>query len=103
MTPNPEKEKPTERQADKHSEDSPNSRDSDDQASQYRPSIAAYTTNKFQVDDRVWLTRPGRNILEGPYLIAGMPSPGNYTLCHENGQSFESGTTFEEKSLDFVD
>jgi hypothetical protein len=59
--------------------------------------------NKFQVEDKVWLTEDGSNTLKGPYLIASMPSPGTYTLCHEDGRGAENGKEFAERLLDFVD
>ncbi|KAF2184807.1 hypothetical protein K469DRAFT_708575 [Zopfia rhizophila CBS 207.26] len=65
--------------------------------------MTRFGQNKFQTNDAVWLTEPGSQQLKGPYLIASMPSPGNYTLSYENGQPAEGGKTFKERLLDFAE
>jgi hypothetical protein len=67
------------------------------------PTSSYVKQNKFQVDDKVWLTQDGGSALKGPYHIAAMPSPGRYTLCYEDGAIAENGNEFEERLLDFVD
>ena len=49
--------------------------------------------------DKVFLDEDGSRGLAGPYLIASVPSKGNYTLSFENGDKVQNGKEFKEKDL----
>ncbi|KAF1984417.1 hypothetical protein K402DRAFT_395765, partial [Aulographum hederae CBS 113979] len=68
----------------------------------FRPLVVACAENKFRTNDKVWLTEPGSRVMKGPFLIAAMSTPGSYTLCLEDGTSFENGKVFAEGTLSFV-
>ena len=57
--------------------------------------------NKFCVGDKVYLSE-GR-VLQGPFLIASVPSPGKYTLSKADGIKVQDGKVYEEKKLEAAD
>jgi hypothetical protein len=46
----------------------------------------------------VYLSINGHGLM-GPYIVAGVPREGRYTLCYENGEAVNSGEEVEEKDL----
>jgi hypothetical protein len=48
----------------------------------------------------VYFRVPGTGTLEGPYLIASVPSAGRYTLSFEDGRQAKDGAEVEEKDLE---
>ncbi|OTA96296.1 hypothetical protein M434DRAFT_67721, partial [Hypoxylon sp. CO27-5] len=51
----------------------------------------------FNVGDKVYLLNSDGS-RDGPYLIASVPSTGNYTLCLETGASVRNGDEIKNKS-----
>jgi hypothetical protein len=47
----------------------------------------------------VYLSTEGSRGLEGPYLIASVPTPGKYILSLENGDPAKDGVEVEENCL----
>ncbi|KAI0193865.1 hypothetical protein F4808DRAFT_441693 [Astrocystis sublimbata] len=63
-----------------------------------RPKVVTYiTTSRYRTGDRVYLLVGAAR--EGPYMIATVPSAGNYTLCFDNGQAARNGMVFAENSI----
>jgi len=66
-----------------------------------RAKIEAYVhISKFTPGDKVYFRVPGTGTLEGPYLIASVPSAGRYTLSFEDGRQAKDGAEVEEKDLE---
>jgi hypothetical protein len=54
--------------------------------------------SRYRVGDKVYLSI-NRHGLIGPYLVAGVPREGKYTLCYESGEAVNRGEEVEEKDL----
>ncbi|KAI1662035.1 hypothetical protein F4813DRAFT_343254 [Daldinia decipiens] len=64
-----------------------------------RPWIDPYAeTPEFHVGDKVYLLSSNGS-LEGPYLVASVPSRHKCTLSLENGQNAKNGEVFEMAGL----
>lgn len=64
-----------------------------------RPWIEPYAkTPEFRVGDKVYIIGSNGS-LDGPYLVASVPSGGKCTLSLENGQNAKNGDVFEMARL----
>ncbi len=55
--------------------------------------------SSYRPGDKVYLSVPGSRGVQGPFLIAKVPSTAKYTLCQEDGTPAHGGNEVEEKNL----
>jgi len=72
--------------------------ESDDE---HRANIKSTGTSTYRVGDDVYFDPGGNLPLEGPYLIASVPSAGKYTLCYDDDEStaVQDGDEIDESQL----
>ncbi|KAI0133389.1 hypothetical protein F4776DRAFT_625455 [Hypoxylon sp. NC0597] len=65
-----------------------------------RPFVIDYVQKPaFNVGDKVYLLNSDGS-RDGPYLIASVPSTGNYTLCLDTGASVRNGDEISGDELE---
>lgn len=55
--------------------------------------------SSFRTEDEVYFCPPSTSTSEGPYLVASVPEPKKYILCHADDSKAKNGEIVEERNL----